>query len=127
MANIYNTPTRRSILAGAASVPALSLPVIAEPVDPIFTAIERHRVAAATMEAAEPCADEIMNELCGAESDAYAALLSVTPTTKAGAAAALLQVAQRENKSDPWADSWGDKFTAAGHDFLPRRAAVLEA
>ena len=36
--------TRRAILAGAAAVPALSLPALAvgEP-DPIFAAIERHR------------------------------------------------------------------------------------
>jgi hypothetical protein len=38
------TSTRRAVLAGAAAIPALSLPAIAAP-DPIFAAIESHRQA----------------------------------------------------------------------------------
>ena len=38
------TSTRRAVLAGAAAIPALSLPVIAQS-DPIFAAIKRHREA----------------------------------------------------------------------------------
>ena len=37
------TSTRRAVLAGAAALPALSLPIIAAEPDPIFEAIERHR------------------------------------------------------------------------------------
>ena len=33
--------------------------------------------------------------------------------------------AQHENELAPWADNWGERFHAAGHDFLARIAAVL--
>jgi hypothetical protein len=33
--------------------------------------------------------------------------------------------AQHENELAPWADNWGERFQAAGHDFLPRIAAGL--
>jgi hypothetical protein len=120
------TSTRRAILAGAAALPALSLPAIAG-TDPIFAAIENHRRADGACGAAEPCEDEMMNELCDVAAKAYAALLALTPTTVAGATAVLLYVTKHENRWAPWTENWGDQYVAAGHDFLPRVAAVLEA
>jgi hypothetical protein len=38
-----NTSTRRAVLAGAAAMPALSLPAIAIEPDPIFAAIKKHK------------------------------------------------------------------------------------
>jgi hypothetical protein len=42
------TTSRRAILAGAASMPALAIPAIATATsDPIYAAIERHKIALA--------------------------------------------------------------------------------
>ena len=93
--------------------------------DPVFALIKRHRQAEATAHAAEPCAKELMNQFVDEARRAYAALLAFTPTTAAGATAALVHVVQHENELAPWADNWGEIFTAAGHDFIFRIAAVL--
>jgi len=56
------TTSRRAVLAGAATMPALAVPAIAtaaEP-DPIFAAIERHRSAWAALES--HCGDCSRNE-----------------------------------------------------------------
>ena len=124
-----NTLSRRSLLAGTATLPTLSLPAIAtSPADPVFAAIERHREAWTACLAAEPAPDELMGELCEKASDAYADLLALTPTSAKAATAALLYVAQHENEdgNQPWTHNWGDRFCSAGHDFLPRIASVLE-
>ena len=125
---MHTVSTRRALLAVvAAAVPALSLPAIASVTDPIFAAIELHRRASAAALAAEPCDEEAMNDLIEEESGVYADLLALTPTTKAGAAAVLLYVTTHENECAPWIDNWGDRYVTAGHDFLPRVAAVLQA
>jgi hypothetical protein len=44
------TMNRRAILAGAASLPAISVPAFAKSTDPVFAAIEAHRLAWAQFE-----------------------------------------------------------------------------
>ena len=48
MAKLTTTTSRRAVLAGAAAIPALSLPAVAAVAtpDPVFAAIERHKAAA---------------------------------------------------------------------------------
>jgi hypothetical protein len=87
--------TRRAVLAGIATAPALAAPAIAlgaEPAegDPIYAAIERHRAALAEFEAAR--SEEELNETGDAHVDALADLLETKPTTAAGCAAALRYV-----------------------------------
>src|SRR4051794_15581472 len=89
---------RRALVAGAATLPAISLPAMADPTDPIFVAIQAHRdawtalgvalkgepepltsetEALAAWERREEAAHEIYD---AAEEDLFA----ITPTTLAG-------------------------------------------
>jgi hypothetical protein len=95
------TSTRRAILAGAAALPALSLPAIASP-DPIFATIERHRKAQAAHTAAF---DKEDLDRTGDHAHAVLAeLVATTPVTIVGCAALLRHV--------------GDHFTGLGEGNL---------
>jgi hypothetical protein len=106
------TTTRRAILAGAAALPALSLPAIATPAqgDPIFEAIEKHRklnaAHVAACEATVPFSEasggkrtpaiEAMEDhaghCCEIAASALSELLALTPATIAGCAALLRHI-----------------------------------
>jgi hypothetical protein len=84
--------TRRAILAGAASIPVLSLPAIAAGPDPVFSAIEHAR---ATYDACDAVlranGDDWDAEICrradNAWNAAHIAAFKTVPTTRAGALA----------------------------------------
>jgi len=105
--------SRRAILAGAASLPALAVPVLAGTnLDPIFAAIERHKVAfrasqvagriksntvdaewAPEYDAVKCKAAENANSVADdAADDAANALTTIRPTTKAGVLALIHHV-----------------------------------
>jgi hypothetical protein len=92
--------TRRAIMAGTASLPALAAPAAAFTAGPVFAAIEQFRAAWQAHEAS--CADEPayghpdkpawekrQGQACEAELDALRAMLQTRPTSKAGAVAML--------------------------------------
>jgi hypothetical protein len=88
--------SRRAVLAGAATLPALSLPAIAAEPDPIFRAIERHKVTFKNrMQANEIASDashtpennaihKASEEADDADTAAVFALAGTLPTTMAG-------------------------------------------
>jgi hypothetical protein len=85
------TMNRRTILAGAAALPAMSIPAIAAEPDPIFAAIERSKIAyrvhgevLETDYADEDYAKEMRNAACAEDCTARDALLTIKPTTLAG-------------------------------------------
>jgi hypothetical protein len=88
--------SRRSILAGAASVPALALPTVAsastEP-DPIFAAIEAHRRGHAEYVVLcnndETDCDPAVDDAYQVSESAAMGLTAIRPTTVVGAAALL--------------------------------------
>jgi len=133
------TTSRRAVLAGAAAIPALSLPAIAQ-ADPTFAAIERHRLAERAyvdawkgidpgLETEEAERLKQRAQKLGKESwKQYAALLQVTPTTTAGCAAALLYINQHtaEYGIGPF-DNNADEIQKSGNEWLSRVAVVLQA
>jgi hypothetical protein len=89
------TTTRRAALGALASVSALALPAVgaaAEPVDPIFAAIERHRAVwklvmdAMDVKDTDPRPYEEADKLYG---EAIESLMATAPLTLAGAKAAI--------------------------------------
>ena len=88
------TTTRRAALGALASVSALALPAAAaaEPVDPIFAAIERHRAVwklvmdAMDVKDTDPRPYEEADKLY---EEAIEALMATAPLTLAGAKAAI--------------------------------------
>lgn len=135
------TSTRRAILAGAATLPALSVPAIAAAADPIFAAIERHRQAEAAFTAACHAMDnapslEGAEALVGARLDRavqeYTVLTGMTPTTVAGCAALLRYIEAHEAKYRHegvvlFSDSGSDEIRTAGKSLLSRIASALDA
>jgi hypothetical protein len=101
---------RRAVLAGAATLPALTLPAIAAEPDPIFAAIEKHQklnaAHVAACDAIVPFShasqgkltpaiatmEDHAGHLCDAAFDALAELAAMTPRTVAGCAALLRHV-----------------------------------
>jgi hypothetical protein len=121
------TTTRRAILAGAATLPALATSALAaigsqsSPIaDPIFAAIEAHRLAYAErsrclkiadvipQEDAPPGAKAAADAAGDAEYEAMIDLLNIRPATTAGLAA-LLQYAV-----DHGAEEWMDVYIEDG-------------
>lgn len=112
------TSTRRAVLAGAAALPALSVPALASIAgDPIFAAIERHRAAyVVRMEKCQiqsetadydPANADIVaaaDDACDEASAAANALLVTPPTTMAGILA-LLQYVEDFNNGMVWLES----------------------
>ena len=132
MADSQNTtPSRRAVLAGAATLPALAVPSIVQASnspDPIFALIERHKTAYrremecgrecfntvdapwapeydAAVHAAAEAADQSATE---ASQDAAFALTEIQPTTIAGVVA-LIEYVEAFNSGafylEPWSGS----------------------
>jgi hypothetical protein len=125
------TTTRRAVIAGAAALPALAVPAMAMPpagADPIFAAIERHRKIEAAFAASGKASGNCSGELCDKSSDAYVALVKMTPVTLAGCAALLRHLEAHER-------SYGRVALLNNHnhakiparDLLSRIAAMLDA
>jgi hypothetical protein len=96
---------RRALVAGAAALPAISLPAIAAPsaTDPIFAAIEDHRIKNAAFNAA--CEQDESRESDAAvtaagevEWMAARTMFLTVPTTLAGIAALVSHVVECESK-----------------------------
>jgi hypothetical protein len=131
--------SRRAILAGAASVPALALPAaaIASEPDPILAAIEAHRRAWVDF---DPCSelDQMAsngNEGAAQELDrlekgldaAVVNLLNIAPTTIGGVAALLAYAAEFVMNDDgiSWPDGelWISRHTLRWEVILHRNLA----
>jgi hypothetical protein len=134
--------SRRAILAGAAALPALTMPAVAFAAatpDPIFAALDRHRKIEAAYSAAcnEPTGDEATEQarearvfkLGGESSDALGELVTMTPTTVAGCAALLRYLeAHEKTYDDPiLLDNHSDNVSVPARDLLSRIAAALDA
>jgi hypothetical protein len=113
------TTSRRAILAGAASLPALAAPAVADASvhDPIIAAIETHRVAwgeyntrCSELDAANtPEGEAEWQQLYDAEAGAALQLFNTEPTTIVGAVALLRYVANFvECNRSSWSESWVD-------------------
>jgi hypothetical protein len=94
------TTTRRAILAGAAALPALAVPAIASEADPTFAALAHYEAVDRRTNAfleLEPGSDEPGHAAWEAQrrvdmdewNAARDAILNATPTTAAGAVAAI--------------------------------------
>jgi hypothetical protein len=104
--------SRRAALGALATAPALALPaaMAAEPVDPVFAAIERHRVAKAALVLAGSRTayvikaakedEDAEQEASDAEEEALVELVSA-PTTLAGVKVMLEYVAQIDPGESP--------------------------
>ena len=94
-------------------------------VDPIFAAIERHRICDAAFEGAP---ERELDTYAIERRDAYVALLSLTPTTIAGCAALLRYVEGHEGTYGNWLfDECSDPVRSAGEGLFSRIAGALEA
>jgi hypothetical protein len=129
-----NTTTRRRLLttglAGATAIAATGLPAgAAETADPVFAAIEAHRVALAEVERQESGLGlpDATDEAYADEGEAITDLVRTTPTTVAGCAA-LLRHLQEYTDADlgsaPFADYQND-LGEAGETLFGRLATVL--
>jgi hypothetical protein len=129
-----DSSTRRAVLAGAAALPALSVPAIAAGPDPIFAAIERHRqLEAAHISGLSDIFDRDVeaqsNERCSQSFHALGELVAMTPTTPAGCAAVLRYVEDytRSYREGGLFTDYRDDVKRPASDFLSRIAATLEA
>ena len=101
------TTTRRAALTALAGVPALALPAVAaaEPVDPIFAAIERHKAAwkvvmdAMDVRDTDPRPYEEADE---SYTEALEALIETAPLTLAGAKAAIAYFVEWDREVLPY-------------------------
>jgi hypothetical protein len=102
--------SRRAIVAGAASVPALAVPAVAAAIDPdpIFAAIEAHRHWAKRLDDLWPEWGEVSPEAESAREAAMEAtrrLCETSPTTMAGLVALLdFAVSEQKRMNDTLAD-----------------------
>jgi hypothetical protein len=130
MGTIIRIPTRRAILAGAASLPALAIPVAAMPAaDPVYAAIEQYREArrALAEDAAKFPGRDIDEDLTDDEVDAVDAMLRTKPTTLLGCAALLREVAKAGDDMGAalFETMGGWDIADAGRDLLPMLAAFI--
>ena len=98
--------------------------------DPIFAAIERHRLAdAAYDDSIERQADESEKDALGEkEKAALIALLRTQPQTVAGCLASLRYVTDWARNNDAALfDAWSDPYKSAGAAFIPMIADAIEA
>jgi hypothetical protein len=96
-----HTMNRRALVAGAATLPVVSIPAVAQcvlqEVDPIFALIQRHKEAfTALMTAHDATGGNHSEDLDIAENAAVRAMLQTEPTTIAGAAALVAYVHECE-------------------------------
>jgi hypothetical protein len=126
--------TRRAILAGAAALPAFTVPALAiGQTDPIFAAIERHKrleaiyVAYCNDEKVPDNDDHIVTS-CYNSGSAYADLVAMTPTTAAGCAAMLRHLESHEAAycGSGLFDNCNDRVRLPGKDLLSRIAYALD-
>jgi hypothetical protein len=125
--NETSTSTRRAILAGAAAIPALSLPGLATERDPIFAAIECHRQAEAAIGGVSDDDDEL-DACCDRAWAALMTLVSMTPTTAAGCAAMLryIEAHEAENGRGLIEDATDGVLRNPAASLLSRIATTLE-
>jgi hypothetical protein len=100
------------------------------PADPVFAAIERHRLAdAAYDDSIERQSEEnIKSERAGREGAALLALLQTKPETVAGCLAVMRYVADwAENNQAGLFHDWNSPLRSAGAAFLPMIANAIEA
>ena len=136
------TTTRRTLIAGAAMLPALAIiPATADAaagIDPIFAALEHHRQIEAAYVAAcnehveqarESAREDRVVKLCHRSSNALGELVAMTPTTLAGCAALLRYLEAHEESYDEAVllDNHSDNVSVPARDLLSRIAATLEA
>ena len=125
-----NTTTRRAVLAGAASLPALAMPAAAAPAsDPVFAAIAVYADARRALQksmAEFPGAD-IDRDLCDDEQYAVESLLLTMPTTMHGAAAQLRTLAAFAAMNDCQFLGQFGGLDEGCDDFLPKLAGVIES
>jgi hypothetical protein len=97
------------------------------PADPIFAAIEQHRLADAAYEDALAAREE--SERAGKQADAVLlALLRTKPETLAGCLAALRYIASWTHDNEgALFERWDKPYRSAGAAFLPMIADVIEA
>jgi hypothetical protein len=91
------TTTRRAVLAGIATAPALAAPALAlsgAGPDPIFAAIERHKACYVALGLSE---EEAVGAAVQAETDASRKMAATVPTTLAGLLALLRYVEKMHN------------------------------
>jgi hypothetical protein len=134
--------SRRAVMAGAASLPALAIipatAVAVAGIDPIFAALERHRQIEAAYIAAcnepidqakEQAREDRVIKLCHRSSNALGELVAMTPTTLAGCAALLRYLEAHEESYDEAVllDNHSDNVSVPARDLLSRIAATLEA
>jgi hypothetical protein len=142
--------SRRAVLAGIATAPALAAPALAlssiEP-DPSFAAIDRYKIAVDARTLAMraenaapgcPAAKTAHNEAMDREFSAFDELFTTTPTTIVGLAAMLDQLAARPYDRDDKDNAPNDPpiilmaFESGDHDekvtgFLASAASMLRA
>ena len=122
--------TRRAVLAGAAALPALAIiptAAVAAVTDSIFAAIERHRKIEAAYGESGKATGNCSSELCDMSSDAYVALVTMTPTTLAGCAALLRYLEAHERSYDrPALLANHNHAKIAARDLLSRIAVMLD-
>lgn len=112
--------TRRAVMAGLAAAPAAGIPAIAgagADADPIFAAIERHQAAWRAFLPMCDLTDEVLAKAkgrvvteadeaaweaaCDVEEAALERLIETTPTSKAGARAAIEWLAYYDRGCEP--------------------------
>ena len=121
--------TRRAIVAGLASLPAIaSTSVTASTPDPIFAAIDAHRAAdARRMAFIADHTGDLPDSLADAEFDRFAELLATTPTTPAGCAAMLRYFGEVVIREDEELFSgWSHSISGPAATLFGRLAAVIE-
>jgi hypothetical protein len=98
--------------------------------DPVFAAIEQHKAAEA--EFGKACSsdprDEVLDPLLDVTNNKLSALLSTTPTTKAGCVALLRYIESLADVADglPFAE-WQENIAGPGATLFGRIADTLEA
>lgn len=98
--------------------------------DPVFAAIEKHRLADAAYDASiDRGADEtVKNDHQNQETAALIAMMRTKPSTFAGCLAALRYLADWAETNDAGLfHSWNDPYRSAGAAFLPMIADAIEA
>jgi hypothetical protein len=95
------TTSRRAVLAGAAILPAISLPALATS-DPSFEAVKRYRTAKEDLEAQmDKVSSEEYVELYNEYASAGDAVLAAIPTTRAGAIALITLMLEHRHEEFP--------------------------
>ena len=128
---------RRSIVAGLAAAPALSLPAVAAVTsakpDPILCLIQRYYETQAACDAynvrsSDEVSDDELEVVSSAQINAFAKVLSATPVTVSGAVAQLRCMAAFLDHTGQYSvfETWFDPIYNPGLTILNRLADVIE-